>query len=77
MQQALSIEETRAVTGIGRTKLYEAINSGELRARKLGKRTLILQSDLESFLSKLQDYSPVRGHKLTLESPHSGIKQGE
>jgi excisionase family DNA binding protein len=77
MQQALSIEETRAVTGIGRTKLYEAINSGELRARKLGKRTLILQSDLESFLSKLEDYLPVRGHKLTPESSKSIIGKGE
>jgi excisionase family DNA binding protein len=41
------------LAGIGRTKLYEAISAGELVARKYGKRTLILRSDLSNFLSNL------------------------
>lgn len=58
MQMSLSIEQAQTVTGIGRTKLYQAINSGALRARKFGKRTIILQKDLESFLLSLEEYQP-------------------
>ncbi len=58
MQVSHSIEEVRIMTGIGRTKLYEAINSGALKARKLGKRTIVLKQDLDSFLITLADYTP-------------------
>ena len=57
MQLSLSIEEVSKATGIGRTKVYEAINKGLLRAKKYGARTVILKDDLESFLSNLDDYS--------------------
>ena len=68
MQTALSIEQALAATGLGRTKLYEAINSGKLRARKLGKRTLILQSELELFLAGLEEYRPVTTLKKGVQS---------
>ena len=55
-QISLSIEEARAVTGIGKTKLYAAINAGQLKARKFGKRTLILRDDLNAFLASLECY---------------------
>lgn len=54
----MTIEEAQTATGIGRTKIYEAINSGALKARKFGKRTLILKSDLEEFLRNLESYAP-------------------
>lgn len=57
MQHALSIEEAMSATGIGRTKIYELINSGQLKAKKIGKRTIVLKADLEEFLSNLQDYA--------------------
>lgn len=57
MQLSLSIEEVRAATGIGRTKLYEAIGKGNLKARKFGKRTIILKDDLELFLNSLETYT--------------------
>ncbi len=60
MQIAFSIEESSAITGIGRTKIYEAINAGDLRAKKMGKRTLILKNDLETFLSSLASYPTAR-----------------
>ena len=61
MQLSLSIEDAMASTGIGRTKLYEVIGSGALRAHKLGKRTLILKSDLDAFLAGLESYMTEKG----------------
>jgi excisionase family DNA binding protein len=52
-KHALTILEACAFSGIGKTKLYEAINSGTLKARKAGKRTLILSDDLREYLSSL------------------------
>ena len=50
---AFSISEVLALTGLGRDKLYKMINSRQLLARKCGRRTIILQSDLERFLEEL------------------------
>ena len=58
---SLSIEEARAMTGLGRTKLYQLINSGDLKARKLGKRTIILKDDLDAFLASLEAYPASAG----------------
>jgi excisionase family DNA binding protein len=50
---AYSIPQALAKLGIGRDKLYGLIREGRLPARKLGRRTLIVASDLESFLQSL------------------------
>jgi excisionase family DNA binding protein len=52
-REGLSITETSQVAGIGRTKIYEAIAAGTLKARKYGKRTIVLRSDLQDFLTGL------------------------
>ena len=52
-KHGLTIHEACNYSGIGKTKLYEAINSGKLKARKAGKRTLILSDDLRDYLSSL------------------------
>jgi excisionase family DNA binding protein len=52
-REGLSIAEACAMAGIGRTKIYRAISDGTLKARKFGKRTLILRDDLREFLSSL------------------------
>jgi excisionase family DNA binding protein len=52
-REGLSIAEACAVAGIGRTKIYEAITEGSLKARKCGKRTLVLRDDLRDFLASL------------------------
>ena len=51
--EGLSVTEACAIAGIGRSKLYEVISNGSLKARKLGKRTLILRDDLRQFLAAL------------------------
>ena len=46
-QMAFSIPAACKVAGVGRSRLYEAIASGALRARKNGAKNLILRADLE------------------------------
>jgi excisionase family DNA binding protein len=53
MKLAYSIDEATAATSFGRTKLYQEINAVNLKAVKLGSRTLIRRADLEAFLSSL------------------------
>ncbi len=55
---ALSLDEATTYSNIGKTRLYQAINDGALKARKLGRKTLILRADLEDFLSNLDTYTP-------------------
>lgn len=50
---ALRISEVVEASGIGRTKVYEAIKSGALRAVKNGRTTVVLADDLESWLKAL------------------------
>ena len=52
-REGLSIAEACALAGVGRTKIYEAITDGSLKARKLGRRTLILRDELRNFLASL------------------------
>ena len=56
MQLTFTIDEACKAIGIGRTKIYEAINSGHLPAKKYGKRTIILKQDVDNFLSNLSNY---------------------
>jgi excisionase family DNA binding protein len=50
---AYSVSQVMAKIGVGRDKLYCLIREGKLPARKLGRKTLILASDLEAFLESL------------------------
>jgi excisionase family DNA binding protein len=57
LREALSIAEVCNATNLGRTKVYEAIASGRLKAKKFGKRTVILTDDLRAFLAALPSAS--------------------
>lgn len=56
MQLSHSIEEARRITGICRGNIYKAISNGQLKAKKFGRRTIILHDDLMAFLSSLDSY---------------------
>lgn len=39
--EAVSVEDAMQMIGIGRTKIYDLINSGELPSVKIGRRRLV------------------------------------
>jgi excisionase family DNA binding protein len=49
----VSIKEASQLSGLGRSTIYEAMVSGKLKAKKSGKRTIILIGELNDFLAAL------------------------
>jgi excisionase family DNA binding protein len=49
-----SVRETIGLLSIGRTSLYAAVKSGDLRMVKFGDKSLFRANDLADFLSKLE-----------------------
>ncbi|WP_321326995.1 helix-turn-helix domain-containing protein [uncultured Parasphingorhabdus sp.] len=52
----LSIPDAVRVSGLSRSRVYEALKARELKAVKAGRRTLIPVADLEAYLAKLPQY---------------------
>ena len=50
---AYSIAEVMLQSGLGRDTIYKAIRQGQLKARKIGRRTIVLATDLQAFLESL------------------------
>lgn len=49
----LTIAEATVEAGVGRDLIYKAIRSGDLVAKKFGRRTIIRRADLDAFLASL------------------------
>ena len=46
------------VFGIGRTRFYDEVNAGRLKARKNGARTVVLAVDAQAWLNSLPEIEP-------------------
>lgn len=44
--------------GVGRTKVYQEIKAGKLKAKKAGKRTLIQEDEAERWANELPELRP-------------------
>lgn len=55
---AFHIEEAREAGAGSRSEIYEALRRGDLKAKKRGRRTVILRDDLAAYLASLPDYQP-------------------
>lgn len=45
-----SVDDAAKALGIGRTKLYELVAEGRLKALKIGRRTLILVASIHALI---------------------------
>ena len=52
-RMAFTVREAITTAGVRKTSLYAAIKRGDLRAKKSGRRTLILRDDLHARLERL------------------------
>jgi excisionase family DNA binding protein len=52
---AYRVDEACAATGYGKTKIWELISAGKLRAKKDGGVTVIRRADLQDYLDNLPD----------------------
>ena len=54
---AMTLKEFSKQFGIGRTTAYRLLQSGEITAKKAGRRTLIERASAEDWYAKLPSYS--------------------
>lgn len=52
---SLNIAQVMHETGLGRSTVFLAIRDGKLRAKKMGRRTIVLRDELRRFLDGLPD----------------------
>jgi excisionase family DNA binding protein len=50
---ALTVEEAAKAAGVGRTTIFFELRNGRLKARKVGRRTVIAVADLHAWLEAL------------------------
>jgi excisionase family DNA binding protein len=68
MKLTYSILEACDLLSVGRTTLYAAIRKGELKACKIGRRTLITHDALALWLKRLPDSLEVRSRTRAMVS---------
>jgi excisionase family DNA binding protein len=57
MTKAYNIEEVCSRSSLGRTTIYQEIKAGRLRAKKIGRRTAVLETDYNLWMESLPELS--------------------
>lgn len=73
--KAYTVKDVLHLTGMGRTKFYKLVNSGDLKARKLGARTVVLAEYLDAWLKGLPSY-PLKGTEVGAISVSNTMHSG-
>jgi hypothetical protein len=68
---ALSVADASLLSSIGRSKIYEAIASGELIAKKRGCSTLILPDDLKKWIASFPNFQTAHAKPRGGNAPHA------
>lgn len=75
-----SVAQTAEATGLGRTKVYELMASGQLTAVKVGNRRLIpagaLREFVDGLVSAATEGPPVTPHEDASTGQGAGIESG-
>ena len=66
---SVSISDAINLSGLSKTTIYEALNSGGIRAHKSGRRTIIPFSSLEDYLMGLPERKCQSSSDCNLPSP--------
>ena len=61
MKKNRTVNQAIDQIGIGRTKFYELLNEGYIKAIKIGSRTLVPQSSIDEYLKSLPEYTSKGG----------------
>lgn len=56
--ELLTITDFCKAANVGRTRAYQLINQGRIKALKLGRKTLIPRAAFEEFIAGLKPYTP-------------------
>jgi excisionase family DNA binding protein len=59
----LTIPEACASIRVGRTKFYQLLNAGEIKAVKIGKKTLIPEKSILQWIEDLPSYKPANNNR--------------
>ena len=54
-RRTLTVDETAAVLGIGRSAAYEAIRERKIPAHRIGRRIVVSKAELARFLGEPQE----------------------
>lgn len=58
LKPTYTLKQFLADFGMGKTRFYELVNAGALKARKNGTRTVVLAADAQAYLDSLPAYEP-------------------
>jgi predicted DNA-binding transcriptional regulator AlpA len=59
----IRVEAAASILGIGRTQTFEPIMPGSFTSVKIGRRSLVVRQDLESFVRRLSTSQNTDGAK--------------